>query len=298
MTHLGLSSTPSTTRAAIVLTLVFLWSLTADVAGTARTITGSKPIRFQRGDVRPSELRRDSEARFVLVQFRRAVGEQAHRQLEARGVKLLAYVPHNSYWARLGDDVRSLDTLEAGGGITGWGSPPNEMKLSIGLTGEQLSSEERFSVNLTLFPGASVEETRQEIRGIDPAAELQRFSRGVFRAGLRGLDLPAIADLQAVQWIEPAIESFTLDNAESAALLDIPMLHQDPPGLSGSSVNVAVFDACYPDLEPTWLEAWRVAASMIPPQRAWLQRRTSTPIPLLFIITTILSLTLPIWPLA
>jgi hypothetical protein len=218
----------------------------------AAAVGGDAPegaILLQRGRVEVTQLRHDPEARFVLIQFDAPVSREERREFEAHGVTLLGYVPENAYWARLDDGPSSIYAIEPPGRVIGWGTPARETKLSLGFTPADLVGEDRGGVNLTVFAGVGEPEVRDALHDIDPGATLEHLHGRVFQIELRRHDVLSVADLEIVQWVEPAIEAFTLDNADSAALLNIPVLHQSPSDLSGAGIRVAVFDACYPDLD-------------------------------------------------
>jgi len=200
----------------------------------------------------------DSGARHLIVQFEQPVTNAVRRQLETAGLRLLAYLGDNAFFAGLvGDqpDVAALTrvpTLRTAleietswkmhatflrGDIPEWAvvSPP-KVNRDVAATivavcvlfhpDVALASD---AVPLCLQHGATVRSLLRSVNGAVVELPLG--------------NLAALAREDAVQWIEPPLPRLSAVNDDVRARTGADLVQAPPYNLDGSGVTVLVYDA-------------------------------------------------------
>lgn len=230
------------------------------------------PIQWRSGEQTPSEaaIGRPAAAvaeelallasrpfdRRVVVQFSRPVGDDQREALAAAGVALLAPLGSNAFFARLSDDgvdaagLGAVDALAAASAIrVEWklhpalvlGAPP-----AHALVGETAADGPVVAAYLLFHPDVSL-----AAEGLPLMAQygaLVRDTISVVNGVVIELPLSMVAALaaeDAVQWIEPPLPRMGEWNDSNRTRTGADVAQAAPYGLTGSGVNVLVYDAGY-----------------------------------------------------
>jgi hypothetical protein len=181
----------------------------------------------------------------VLIQFGHIPTAGEREALEQAGVKLLAYVPHNTWFASVPATV-SLNN----GALTGarWlGSILPQDKLAAGLWEGQagpwaVNADGSVGLDVLFFADVSLGEARQVVaaHGGYIEEELPEFHR--LRVRVPGQAFTALAGEDGVQWIEEVPPPKTPANDGSRARTKVNSVQAVPYNLSGSGVDLGIWD--------------------------------------------------------
>lgn len=198
--------------------------------------------------------------RHIVVQLRGLVDARQRAQWELQGLKLLDYLGSNAFFAVVSD--RGVDTaaIARAGKINRvapidrlWKLHPELLKgvapawAVVQEVPEDKSSDSSivgayivFHPDVKLFPdaialaqqhGATVRDQLESVNGL--VIELP-FG-----------NIPALADEDAVQWIEPPLPRFDVRNDSNRAMTGADIVQAPPYSLNGAGVTVLVYDAGY-----------------------------------------------------
>jgi hypothetical protein len=198
----------------------------------------------------PALLRAGGQAAPVsglyLVQFTETPRPEWREQVSALGVSLLAYVPEDAFLARLSgtspDQLRSLPF------VTFVGAYAPAHKVHRGLAAA-VKPGELIAVAVLLAPGADPAEVRQIEGMLSPLQQTSPLLSGtVVRGKLSAARLTALAQSQAVMWIEEARPMRLSDEISTKIVAgqtgdagSFAYVHE--LGFDGSGVAVSVADS-------------------------------------------------------
>lgn len=226
----------------------------------AKTGPSGRKIHFKRGTVDPdiignrsvSQQGQTTTRRHMLMQFERLPTADEKKLLESQGIRLLAYIPEQTYWVAI-DPVSqkaatATSTTAVAGGVR-WSWVPDPIyKISERVdTGDfppnTKHDDGTISVQVLLFQdvdrfaAASV---------IDALADDVRVVRAL---GDRLLEvrtpiarITEIADLDEVRWVEPGTPPRVENNATAAERIFAGVLTDVPYNIDASALTVGVWD--------------------------------------------------------
>ncbi|MCH9033192.1 MAG: S8 family serine peptidase, partial [Planctomycetes bacterium] len=201
-----------------------------------------------------AELANRSNARHVVVQFDRPINSGQRRQARYAGMTLLRYLGNHTFFASLsGDDVdsRMLGRMTGLSGIQAiqrpWkldprilaGQTPNWAAVDGNDAGGDIvvvyvlfhpdTSLLTTAVDLAKQHGATVSEKLESVHGL------------VLQLPRSGIE--ALADEDAVQWIEWPLPKMSGTNDSNRQLTQASLVQAAPYNLNGSGVTVLVYDS-------------------------------------------------------
>jgi len=206
-------------------------------------------------------------SRHVIAQFDRALDAQERAKLRAAGVNLLRYLDGNAYFARISGKEAGLRAAEDAGLAAAFEVRP-EWKLdpmllkgaypsycvfdSRGAQGrlakDKLSKggdEQVETLAIYVIFQADVELERD---GVDALERVGGAVRSYMRS-INGLvawiplaNLSALAAEDVVEWIEPPLPPFDVNNDSNRVITQVDTVNAPPYGLDGSGINVLVYD--------------------------------------------------------
>jgi hypothetical protein len=181
----------------------------------------------------------------VLVQFDHIPTAEERRILEESGVKLLSYVPHNTWFASVPVTVSLSDKALTSARWLGSILPQD--KLPAGLWEGQVGPwavNANGSVNLDVFFFADVplDEARRVVaaHGGNVEEELPEFHRLRIRAPRQ--TITALVNKDAVQWVVEAPPPKITSNDGSRATTKVNNVQAAPYNLSGRGVDLGIWD--------------------------------------------------------
>lgn len=181
----------------------------------------------------------------VLIQFDRIPSTEERRALERAGVKLLAYVPNNTWFASVPATVSLSDKALAN--VRWLGSILPEDKLSVGLWEGRVgpwavNADGSVNLDVLFFADVPLDQARQVVAAHDGYVEeeLPEFHR--LRVRVLGQAVTALASEDGVQWIEEAPPPKIPANDGSRARIKVNSVQIAPYHLSGSGVDLGVWD--------------------------------------------------------
>lgn len=181
----------------------------------------------------------------VLIQLDHIPTAEEREAMERAGVKLLAYVPHNAWLASIPMAVslsdKALDNIR-------WLGPvlPRD-KLPVGLWEGQVgpwavNADDSVNLDVLFFADVPLDETHQIVaaHGGHVEEELLEFHRLRVRAPRQAI--PALASEDGVQWVVEAPPPKTPLNDGSRARTNVDDVQVAPYSLSGSGVDLGMWD--------------------------------------------------------
>lgn len=209
-------------------------------------------VQMQQGSFRldPGFLPQlDAAQGYVLLQLNGALNDDWRRQLEALQVKLLEYIPDNTWSSRVSRDrleaIRALPFVRAIGKIY-----PGD-KLPASLLNHDLSARARQGDQVTLDvsfqPDQTIAQVLAELRTLGATTSQNQFSSGQqLRLTLPASRLLDLASLESVRWIEEPAAPIMENNVDSANLIGVTALQQDIPDLTGKGVLIGAWESGAP----------------------------------------------------
>lgn len=234
----------------------------AVVLGVA--VAAQAEIRFQTGTVeiaqkRPQELEAAMnqlaaapDRRHVVVQFSGPLAENERQGLENAGLKLLNYLGGNAYFAALSPgrvNAAALGNMPKFSGVESmkqaWKLDPRIVAGVVpewAVVAKDAAGVETVAVYAVFHPDVPIAD------GIQAALGHQAVVRDVIESiNALVLELPrpnldALADEDAVQWIEWPLPRMSEINDSNRVITQANAVQGPPYGLSGSGVTVLVYD--------------------------------------------------------
>lgn len=229
-------------------------------------------IRWQSGAVQLADLSADEvqgeladlashpTQRHAVVQLRGPVDPRERVQWETHGLKLLDYLGSNAFFAAVSDQGMDAAAIARGGKISRvspidrvWKLHPELLKgvapawAVVQAVPEDKSSDSSivgayivFHSDVKLFPDAIA---LAQQHGATVRDELESVNGLVIELPFE--NIPALADEDAVQWIEPPLPRFDVRNNSNRAITGADVVQAAPYSLNGAGVTVLVYDAGY-----------------------------------------------------
>ncbi|HEX6882428.1 MAG TPA: S8 family serine peptidase [Planctomycetota bacterium] len=248
--------------------LLCAWPAASSGQSSTRADEGPAEIRWRSSAaggrvLAPGESRLDltrriselaSEPRRVLLQFARPVTDEERATLARQGVRLLAYLGSDAYFAALAPEGVDAEALAGFEPLAAAGPVRVEHKLHPAWTGGASPEHARVALDAG---GADIVAAYVVFHADVPLAEgealvseygLVRDEVGLVNALVIELPRPrldALAAEDAVQWIEPPLPRFSEWNDSNRPRIQADTAQAAPYSLSGSGVKVLVYDAGY-----------------------------------------------------
>lgn len=197
----------------------------------------------------------DDETSHFVVAFSRPVDTGVKARLDSAGVRLLAPLGGNAYFASAAWAVVRFDELEQVAALSTIEPIATNIKLHPALVAGDLPA---WSMVGRVFDGgAEVEQVALYVLfhrdvALSAASELVEAHAAVVRAELVSVNglvieaprtrISAIAELDAVQWIEPPLPLLTGTNSSNRVITQANDVQAAPYNLDGSGVSVMVYD--------------------------------------------------------
>jgi len=194
-----------------------------------------------------------SGARHIVVHFDRPVGPALRSELESAGIRLLSYLGNNAFFAsapRGQVDVAALADVDGlmdaqliqrswklhpmleRGEAPAWTvvstDPADEPIVALYVAFHRDVPLKAEAARVCLAHGAAI---RSQLRTVNALV-----------VELPSAEIPALADEDAVQWIEPALPPLTATNDSNRVITQADQVQSPPYGLDGSGVTVMVYD--------------------------------------------------------
>lgn len=183
--------------------------------------------------------------RHVLIQLEHIPTAEERETLEQAGVKLLAYVPHNAWFASVPATVSLSD--EALSSARWLGSILPQDKLPAGLWEGQVgpwavNADGSVDLDVLFFADVPLEEARRIVAAFGGyiEEELPEFHR--LRVRVPRQVIAALASEDGVQWIEEAPPPKVTSNDGSRARTKVDTVQAAPYNLNGSGVDLGIWD--------------------------------------------------------
>ena len=196
-----------------------------------------------------------SDARHVVVQFDRPIGPIQRTQLQEAGLNLRSYLGNQAFFAELSKgevDVPALQAMPFLEGVQAiqraWKLDPRVLHRSVpswaivkeGPDGITVAVYVMFHPDVPLGTEGVTAVARHEGQ-VSSVLE----SIGTFVVHLPLANLEALADEDAVQWIEWPLPKMSEINDSNRVITEADVVHAPPYGLDGTGVKVLVYDGGY-----------------------------------------------------
>ncbi len=209
-------------------------------------------------------LKADAGNRHIIVQLDQVAGPALRAQLASRGLSLQSYLGSNAYFATVDATEQQLDELAAmqaikfagpvkrqwklhpdlnAGNIVPWSVIDQKLGQKEDKAGAQPAIETTVAAYVQFHPDVDLDieamnivrrhggEVRSIVRSISTLVIHLPFSQ-----------IGALADEDAVQWVEPPMPQFSTLNAENRTITQANIVQDAPYGLDGTGVNVMIYD--------------------------------------------------------
>lgn len=181
-----------------------------------------------------------SPGRHHLVQFRELPTDDDKQALAAQGIALLGYLPERTYWARVSASAADVARIETAGGVVLAKPATAAIKTADELVAGEANGSEPIAVHFfSDATAAEIAEAKASVGAVGSGA----FATATVPRAL----ISKLANLEAVQWVEPSRTTPTTHSSAGNADHDVTPLREAPYGLDGAGIPVAVFDAGWVD---------------------------------------------------
>ncbi|MCG3150312.1 MAG: hypothetical protein PCFJNLEI_03795 [Verrucomicrobiae bacterium] len=227
---------------------------------TAAALADGKPIRLQSQELLPAgeivanldrlrAAKPNHAALHVIVQFDAVPTPAQRQQLEAQGVRLLHYLPDNAFFASV--DGRTPAAQLHGkfrwlGGVEIADKMPRRVRQT-GLGQWAKRAGDTVELRVKLFAGIAPATGTAAIEALGghvlkTEAELCRLT-----VNLPAAKLDALADLDAVRWVEEAPPPPSTNNDGARVNVQATLLESAPYNLTGAGVALGEWDEAHVD---------------------------------------------------
>ena len=182
--------------------------------------------------------------RHMLMQFQRMPNPTERRVLESAGIQILSYVPNQTYWVSVKEQVSKTNIEHAAGGITWAWTPPPEYKMSRDLLFGNLSNVvdfETVEVQVLLFEDVSRQEALRLLSHLS-ADITSTTSKRLLTVRLNRHNVWDLAALDVVEWIDNVPGPDAIQNTTAAARVRADDLRSAPYSVDGQGIVVGVWD--------------------------------------------------------
>ena len=231
---------PSSSPPRFYLFLIVVLLLGAALVATTRIRaqeTGSSLLRLQWATFDPREVEQKmpagalglvdpEKAPYQIVQFRGPIEEAWKTELAGAGLEPLIYIPDYAFVVRVHGEA-SLAQARQLPQVRWIGAYYPAFKLSPALTAEAASANAALDLRVLGFPGENQDSLLATLSGL--GAQVSTASDHgwgpVLRLRLSADSLPALAQVDAVQWIEP-VYPVTLSNDVGRGIMNVNLAWQ------------------------------------------------------------------------
>jgi subtilisin family serine protease len=211
-----------------------------------------------------------------LIQLAAAPTAEQREQLAASGVRLLGYIPQNSWLASLPPDltaVRKLDFVRWTGPLL----PQDKVEPAIqdgNFASWAMTEGQSVRLELTVFPGVSLEDAVAAVaaHGGRVGAQNETFHR--LQIELPAAALWSLAAEESVQWIAQAGAPMQILADGSRAIIEADAVQDSPYNLDGMGVQVGLWDAAVADATHADFGGRLVAAETFPAEEKYVNHAT------------------------
>lgn len=240
-----------------ILTYLVAFSVPAFSAaepGDRPATLSDRTVMLRHGEVDPYEVKSltaelvDGTARHVLMQFGHMPDAGERQALDAAGLKVLTYLPHQTYWVSIAEGADTAAAERAAGGIYWAWVPPPEYKMDAAVSGDGFPVYSAYddgtvAVRVLFFEDVSHATAAAALAGIAPSLEIVGWPSpraATVRGPLRRM--AELASLDEVEWVEPAPPPNVADNVTAAARIRVDEVHAAPYFLEGGGEVVGIWD--------------------------------------------------------
>ncbi len=216
-----------------------------------------RAVRFLRGTIHPeatfsSRSRMsawEGERRHILIQFAHLPSPEEQAELAARGIRVLRYIPNHTYWVSADPAKRrSAETMNIAGGIQWSHVPAPKYKISEAIERNAFPDNARYEdgtvrIHVLIFEDVSKEEAVNAIVSVGDGVQFAGWVSAHVAAVQTRLEMTEhIADLDQVEWVEPASPTNIRFNETAAERITADALRDPPLRLKGEGVIIGVWD--------------------------------------------------------
>lgn len=181
----------------------------------------------------------------VLIQFDHIPTTEERETLEQAGIKLLAYIPHNAWFASVPATISLSDKALTSARWLGPILPQDKLPASLweGKVGPwAVNADGSVNLDVLFFADIPLDEARRIItaHGGYIEEEWPEFHR--LRARAPRQAITALASEDEMQWVEEAPPSKVTGNDGSRARTGVNYVHAAPYNLSGRGVDLGIWD--------------------------------------------------------
>ncbi|HDQ72180.1 MAG TPA: hypothetical protein ENN19_08795, partial [Chloroflexi bacterium] len=192
-----------------------------------------------------SQASRGQERVHVLVQLDFIPRQAAKEALEARGLKLLAYVPDYAWIASV--SVGRATTALQSPGVAWSGELTVEDKLDPAITADRWGEWNRapdgtVAVYVAMHQDESLDTGRALVAAHGGRVVGEVIGVNLLLVEMDQKDVRALAAADAVQWIEPAAPPLTEANDGIRQQIGVNVVQAAPYSLDGTNIDVLVYD--------------------------------------------------------
>ena len=183
----------------------------------------------------------------MLMQFERVPTPLERQQLARNGIRILGYVPNNTYRVSVDDPAAAMAVNTAGGVRWAWIPDPDD-KVANRVRNDDFPPNARHgdgmvSVYIRLAEDADEAEARLDITAVGQGTQIVKsVGKGLLEVRTRREQIRMLAALDLVTWIEPAPPPPVANNVVAAQRIKADVLQVAPYGLTGSPVTIGVWD--------------------------------------------------------
>ena len=200
-----------------------------------------------------TKLNDRSNARHLLVQLKHPIGRTSRAQLQSGGLRLLAYLGNNAFFAAVEAERIDVEALAEGNLLCGVAAVQQAWKLHPELVRGDIPERAVVDWKELDNPTVAIYVLFHRDVALVPDAFLAVSQHGgVVRSKLESLNalvvelpadqIPLLADEDVVQWIEPPLPPFDIINDSNRELTQANSVQMPPYNLDGSGVTVLVYD--------------------------------------------------------
>ena len=199
-----------------------------------------------------TELAGRADARHVMVQFDRPIGAAERAQLQQAGLNVLSYLGNQAFFAVLSAEGVDAAALSALPFLDSVRSIQRAWKLDPGVSARTVPSwaivkegQDGVTVAVYVVFHPDVPLATEAIRTVERHEAESRSTLGSVNALVIHLPLAnidALADEDAVQWVEWPLPKMSEINDSNRVITQADTVQGPPYGLDGSGVSVLVYD--------------------------------------------------------
>ncbi|MBI9055828.1 MAG: S8 family serine peptidase [Bacteroidales bacterium] len=224
----------------------------------ALTMLSGQTINLRNGEIKnpeyykaktPSKRQLKSDTNplsgfYCIIQFNHALNENDQTELQKKGIELLKYIPDNSYTAVItNQEAFKFEQVKYILDI------PVNFKYDLRLDEESdlwfKKEQNHLDINLVLAQGTNSELAITYLKKKFDIEILSKITSNILTLRIENEDLYTIASLNWVEWIEPVLTDFQLNNSSCSQNQRINYITNNTDGttnLSGDGIWVGVWD--------------------------------------------------------